>query len=77
VLVLLGATAAQTLLGRQFRVTQFRGQLIESELAEHVTATVHPSSILRGEPGEREASFAAFVDDLRVVANLIEGRRPS
>jgi uracil-DNA glycosylase family protein len=73
VLVLLGATAAQTLLGRQFRVTQFRGRLIESELAEHVTATVHPSSILRGEPAEREANFAAFVDDLRLVANLLAG----
>jgi DNA polymerase len=74
VLVLLGATAAQTLLGRQFRVTQSRGQLLDSELAEHVTATVHPSSILRGEPAEREASFAAFVHDLRVVANLLDGR---
>src|SRR5438105_8863282 len=68
VLVLLGATAAQTLLGRQFRVTQSRGQLLESDLAEHVLATVHPSSILRGEPEEREANFAAFVDDLKVVA---------
>jgi DNA polymerase len=77
VLVLLGATAAQTLLGRQFRVTQFRGQLIESQLAEHVTATVHPSSILRGEPEERETNFAAFVDDLRLVAKLVDGRRPS
>jgi uracil-DNA glycosylase len=74
VVVLLGATAAQTLLGRQFRVTQSRGQLIESQLAEHVTATVHPSSILRGEPVERDANFAAFVDDLRVVAKLLEGR---
>ena len=76
VLVLLGATAAQTLLGRQFRVTQFRGQLIESELADHVTATVHPSSILRGEPEERDANFAALVDDLSVVAKLLNGRRP-
>jgi uracil-DNA glycosylase len=71
VLVLLGATAAQTLLGRQFRVTQWRGKLVDSDLAEAVTATVHPSSILRGEPEEREANFAAFVDDLRVVANLL------
>jgi DNA polymerase len=71
VLVLLGATAAQSLLGRQFRVTQNRGKLLESELAEAVTATVHPSSILRGEPEEREANFAAFVDDLRVVAKLL------
>jgi uracil-DNA glycosylase len=71
VLVLLGATAAQSLLGRQFRVTQSRGQLLESDLAEAVTATVHPSSILRGEPEEREANFAALVDDLRVVAGLL------
>src|SRR5207244_5326218 len=71
VLVLLGATAAQTLLGRQFRVTQHRGELIETDLAEAVTATVHPSSILRGDPEEREANFSAFVDDLRVVAGLL------
>ncbi|MFL5918009.1 MAG: UdgX family uracil-DNA binding protein [Gaiellaceae bacterium] len=71
VLVLLGATAAQTLLGRQFRVTQHRGELLDSELAEAVAATVHPSSILRGEPAEREANFAAFVDDLKVVAALL------
>jgi uracil-DNA glycosylase len=77
VLVLLGATAAQTLLGREFRVTQSRGQLIESPLAEHVTATVHPSSILRGEPAEREANFAAFVDDLRIVADVVDGSKPS
>src|ERR671935_1720664 len=74
VLVALGATAAQSLLGRQFRVTQWRGRLVESDLAEHVTATVHPSSILRGEPEEREANFAAFVDDLKVVAKLLDGR---
>jgi DNA polymerase len=71
VLVLLGATAAHSLLGREFRVTQHRGELLESDLAEAVTATVHPSSILRGEPAERETNFAAFVDDLRVVANLL------
>jgi uracil-DNA glycosylase family protein len=71
VLVLLGATAAQSLLGRQFRVTQNRGKLLESDLAEAVTATVHPSSILRGEPEEREANLAAFVDDLKVVAKLL------
>ena len=71
VLVLLGATAAQTLLGRQFRVTQHRGELLDSDLAGAVTATVHPSSILRGEPSERDANFAAFADDLRVVAKLL------
>jgi DNA polymerase len=71
VLVLLGATAAQSLLGREFRVTQNRRKLIESELAEAVTATIHPSAILRGELERREAEFAAFVDDLRFVASLI------
>lgn len=71
VLVLLGATAAQTLLGRDFRVTQHRGELLASELAEAVTATVHPSSILRGRPEERDANFAAFVADLRVVGELL------
>lgn len=71
VLVLLGATAAQTLLGRQFRVSQHRGELVESDLAEFVTATVHPSSILRGETDARDAAFAAFVDDLRVVARVL------
>jgi uracil-DNA glycosylase len=71
VLVLLGATAAQTLLGREFRVTQHRGELLDSDLAAAVTATVHPSSILRGEPEQHAASMAAFVDDLRVVASLL------
>ena len=71
VLVLLGATAAQSLLGREFRVTQHRGELLDSDLAEFVTATVHPSSILRGEPEERDAAFAAFVEDLRVVAGAL------
>jgi uracil-DNA glycosylase len=71
VLVLLGATAAQSLLGRQFRVTQNRRGLVESDLAEAVTATIHPSAILRGEPERREAEFARFVDDLRFVATLM------
>ena len=71
VLVLLGATAAQSLLGRQFRVTQSRRKLIESDLAEAVTATIHPSAILRGEPDRREAELAAFVDDLRFAAGLL------
>jgi len=71
VLVLLGATAAQSLLGREFRVTQNRRTLVESNLAEAVTATIHPSAILRGEPEQRETEFAAFVDDLRFVASLL------
>ena len=71
VLVCLGATAAQALLGRQFRVTQQRGKPVESDLAEHVLATVHPSSILRGDPAFREQEYGAFVNDLRAVARLL------
>jgi uracil-DNA glycosylase family protein len=70
-LVLLGATAAQSLLGRQFRVTRQRGELLESDLAKIVVATVHPSSILRARNGDREREFAALVDDLRVVASAL------
>jgi uracil-DNA glycosylase len=70
-LVLLGATAAQSLLGRQFRVTRQRGEPVETELAEIVVATVHPSSILRAQDADREREFAAFVDDLRVVASAL------
>ncbi len=72
VLVCLGATAAQALLGRDFRVTQRRGELVETDLAPSATATVHPSAILRAPDDEtRRAEFAAFVDDLRIVARLI------
>jgi uracil-DNA glycosylase family protein len=66
VLVCLGATAAQALIDRKFRVTQQRGQPVESTLAPIVIATVHPSSILRSD--DRDAEFAAFVSDLRSVA---------
>jgi DNA polymerase len=69
VLVCLGATAAQALLGRDFRVSRMRGEPVESELAEHVVATVHPSSILRAD--EREREFEEFVRDLEKVAALI------
>jgi uracil-DNA glycosylase family protein len=69
VLVLLGATAAQAILGRSFRVTQHRGEFVESALAPLVTATVHPSSILRSRTDEeRRSAFDAFVTDLRRVA---------
>ena len=72
VLVCLGATAAQALLGRQFRVTKQRGVPVESDLAPHVIATVHPSSILRQESEEaRQAAMADFVADLKVVAKLL------
>jgi DNA polymerase len=73
VVVALGATAAQSSIGKDFRVTKQRGELLESALAEHVVATVHPSSILRQRDDDARArELAAFVDDLRVVAGLIE-----
>jgi uracil-DNA glycosylase len=71
-LVLLGATAAKALLGSSFRVTQHRGELLDSELADIVTATVHPSSILRGPPEDRDANREALVADLRVVARALD-----
>ena len=69
VLVCLGATAAQSLLGKAFRVTKSRGVLVASPLAPRVLATVHPSSILRA-PDEdaRRREYAAFVKDLKVAA---------
>jgi len=71
VLVLLGAVAAQGVLGTSFRVTAERGRLLDSTLAPNVVATVHPSSILRGKPEDRTEAMAAFVADLRVVASVL------
>ena len=72
VLVCLGATAAQALLGKQFRVTKERGTWVESELAPHVTATIHPSSILRQRSDEdRHRELDGFVQDLKVVASVL------
>lgn len=72
VVVALGATAAQTLLGRSFRVTKQRGEVVESELHPRVVATVHPSSILRApDPDARRDAMEGFVEDLRVVAKLL------
>lgn len=75
VLVCLGATAAQALLGRDFRITRSRGQWIESALAPRVMATAHPSSILRAPDSEsRRAARAQFVADLRVAAQALQAR---
>jgi len=72
VLVALGATAAQALLGRQFRLTEHRGEFVESPLAPLVTATVHPSSILRApDDASRHQAMEAFVADLQVVARAL------
>jgi len=71
VLVCLGATAAQALLGRDFRVSRQRGVPVESDLAEHVIATAHPSSILRADEETREREYRELVRDLETVAKLI------
>ena len=69
VLVCLGATAAQALLGKSFKVTKHRGEFVESSLAPLVTATVHPSSILRAPDDEaRRQEMGLFVADLKKVA---------
>jgi DNA polymerase len=72
IVVCLGATAAQAILGRHFRVTQQRGQIFSTALAPRVMATVHPSSILRAPDEEtRHLEMGRFVDDLRRVAQAL------
>jgi uracil-DNA glycosylase len=77
-LVLLGATAAKSLLGNDFRLTQHRGEVLAlpadhepADLDPRVVATVHPSSILRGPPEDRESAFEGFVSDLGFAARLL------
>ena len=73
VIVALGATAAQSLIGPQFRVTKQRGEFLESTLAPYVMATVHPSSILRAPDDEtRQLEYRRFVDDLKKLARVIK-----
>jgi uracil-DNA glycosylase family protein len=75
IIVCLGATAAQALLGSQFRLTKHRGEMFPTEYGP-VTATIHPSAILRmPEPAAREAEVASLVDDLRVAAGYATTRR--
>jgi uracil-DNA glycosylase family 4 len=77
VLVCLGATAAQALLGSTFRVTRERGTFVRSNLAPHVMATVHPSSLLRIEDdAERKDAIRQFVRELRKVAAVLDDRDP-
>ena len=72
VIVALGATAAQALLGAQFRVTKQRGEFLESTLAPYVMATVHPSSILRAPDDEtRRVEYRRFVDDLKKLSDKL------
>ncbi len=74
VLVCLGATAAKSLLGSEFRVTRQRGELIRSEYAPNVMATLHPSSVLRQRSSEnRRKAYENLVDDLRKAAAVLNG----
>lgn len=70
-LVLLGATAVKSQLGSKVRVTQVRGRPVESDLADFVVPTVHPSSILRVPPERRREAEGAFIADLRAAASLL------
>ncbi len=73
VIVCLGATAAQSLLGRSFRVTQQRGQLLPFRNGVTITATVHPSSILRAPDDDaRHREMQLFIEDLRVVSKFVQ-----
>jgi len=72
VIVCLGATAAQALLGRGFRVTQQRGELMKSSLAPFILATVHPSSILRAPDDEtRQSEMQRFIEDLKQLVKFV------
>jgi DNA polymerase len=73
-LVCLGATAGQALLGSQIRVGRDRGRPLDSDLAELVTLTTHPSAILRAEDDERDAAMDQFVADLANVATWLRAR---
>jgi uracil-DNA glycosylase family protein len=75
VIVALGATAAQAMLGPSFRLTQHRGEFVESEWPALVTATVHPSAILRAPDEEsRHEEMAKFTADLKFVTKALKGR---
>jgi uracil-DNA glycosylase len=76
VIVCLGATAAQALLGPKFKVSKQRGKFIESTLAPYIMATVHPSSILRAPDDEtRHVEKRRFIDDLKLVAGVLSKTR--
>jgi DNA polymerase len=77
-IVALGATAAHALFGRSFKLTKQRGKPIETPLAPHGVAPVHPSSILRAvDEVSRRQEYRAFVNDLKTVAKLMASHRPS
>jgi uracil-DNA glycosylase len=84
VVVLLGATAAQSLMGSTFRLTAHRGEVLRLPVADarrptaisdpDVVVSAHPSAVLRGPPEDREKAFEALVSDLRFTAGLLDGK---
>jgi DNA polymerase len=75
ILVCLGATAAQSVLGSQFKLMQGRGKVVASAMAEQVVATIHPSAVLRAPDSEgRRAAYESLVADLKVVAKALRSR---
>jgi DNA polymerase len=70
-IVCLGATAAQSLLGRSFRITRQRGQLLPCDFAKYVVATFHPSAVLRAPAEARQKMRREFVADLQIVADAL------
>jgi DNA polymerase len=73
VVVCLGATAAQSLLGPQFKLMTRRGQLLTSELAGKIVATIHPSAVLRApDATDRRAAYETLVGDLKLVAKALK-----
>jgi DNA polymerase len=84
VVVLMGATAAQALMGSTFRLTAHRGEALRLPASDEITnldidplvaVTVHPSSVLRGPPSDREKAFDGLVSDLRFAAGLLARRK--
>ena len=76
IVVCLGATAAQSVLGPQFRLTQHRGDLLGAEIADRVLATIHPSAVLRAPDSDaRHAAYESLVADLKVVARALRTAR--
>lgn len=73
VLICLGATAAQAILGPAFRVSTARGEWVSSSWADHVLATLHPSALLRAQDVDREAKIALFINDLKKASKAMKG----
>jgi uracil-DNA glycosylase, family 4 len=72
VLVCLGATAARAVFGKTTKISEHRGELLQSDLSSRIVVTVHPSSILRIEESDsREAAMRQFIDDLRSARNAL------